>query len=416
MSKLLPRPYQMQGISFLSGLKRAMLADAPGLGKTLQAAAAAEKPALITTPTYLVEQWASFLAEQYPEDTVSVAVGSRAKRDAALDVKADWYIINHQMLRTYAMPKVTTFIVDESHHFKSHKAQMSQDALVVAVQVPRVYLLTATPVVREPDDLFMQLRLIAPLRFTSYDNFVDAYCNVIWGPFARMVVGLKPGTNFKDIMKLYVLGRTYEEVRLQLPQLIEQKMTIQPEAALQRHYKEAKRNYRLDDRVLSNPLEVLRELRRMTVCPQKIDAIAGLVEDSPGSSVVFCWFRETAAVLAKKLDAPMITGEMQPRERRAIALKKYPCIVATIASLSEGIDLSFAKTVIFAEQDYTPGRMYQAVSRVHRWTENLDPVRVFYVLMRGTVDEVIHRCVDRRVSSVQQVLSMALSEDFIEAL
>jgi len=411
MSKLVPRPYQEQGIAFLSRLKRGMLADAPGLGKTLQASGAAVKPVLVTAPTYLVEQWANFIAEQYPEDRVSLAIGTRAKRTKALDTPADWFIINHQMLRSYDMPKVETFIIDESHHFKSHRAEMSIDALCVAIQVPRVYLLTATPVVREPDDLFMQLRLIDPLRFTSYDKFVDAYCNVIWGPFARMIVGLKPNTNFKDIIRLYVLGRTYEEVKLQLPDLIEQNLTITPEPSLLMRYRRAKKEYRLDGRILNSPLEVLRELRRLTVCKQKLEVIKALVEDTPGCCVIFCWFRETATALAEILEAPMITGEMQPRERRKIALEKHKVIIATIASLSEGIDLSFAKTVIFAEQDYTPGRMHQAISRVHRWTTDLEPVRVFYVLMRYTVDEVIHRCVDRRISNAQEILAMALLEE-----
>ena len=412
MSKLTLRPYQSQGVAFLATIKRAMLADAPGLGKTLQASSAAIKPVLITAPTYLVEQWANFLAEQYPEDRISLAVGSRAKRTKALDTPADWFIINHQMLRTYDVPKVTTFIVDESHHFKSHRAEMSQDALTVALQVPRVHLLTATPVVREPDDLYMQLRLLDPRRFKSYDQFVDAFCNSYWGPFGRQISGLKKGTNFAEIIKLYVLGRSYEEVKLQLPTLIEQKLTITPDAALLSRYRRAKLQYRLDNRIINSPLELLRELRRLTVCKQKLDVIQALVEDTPGCSVIFCWFRETAAALAQLLNAPMITGEMQPGERRTVALEKHKVIVATIASLSEGIDLSFAKTVIFAEEDYTPGRMFQAISRVHRWTTDLDPVRVFYVLMRQTVDEVIHHCVDRRISSAQMVLALALQESY----
>jgi len=388
-----------------------MLADAPGLGKTLQAATAVEKPVLITAPTYLIEQWADFLREQYPEDRVSLAIGSRAKRTKALDTPSDWFIINHQMLRSYDLPKVATFVIDESHHFKSHRAEMSLDALTVALQVQRVYLLTATPIVREPDDLFMQLRLIDPRRFTSYDRFVDAYCQSYWGPFGRQISGLKRGTNFKEVLQLYVLGRTYEEVKLQLPDLIEQKLTITPEPGLAARYKRAKQTYRLDNRILESPLEVLRELRRLTVCKQKLEVIQALVEDTPGCSVVFCWFRETAAALSQMLQAPMITGEMKPEERRQMALAKHKCIVATIASLSEGVDLSFAKTVVFAEQDYTPGRLFQAVSRVHRWTTDLAPIRVIYVLMKGTVDEVIYRCVGRRVSSAQEVLALALQEE-----
>jgi hypothetical protein len=308
------------------------------------------------------------------------------------------------------MPKVETFIVDESHHFKGHEAEMSQDALIVALQVPRVYLLTATPIVREPDDLFMQLRLLDPIRFKSYDRFVDTYCNSYWGPFKRIVAGLKQNTDFKETVALYALGRTYEQVRLQLPDLIEQKLIITPDAAFTARYQRAKQEYRVDARVLNSPLELLRELRRMTVCPIKLEVVKALVDDTPGAVVVFCWFRETAQQLATLLEAPLITGAIKPQDRRILALEQHKCIVATIAALSEGVDLSFAKTVIFAEQDYTPGRMHQAISRVHRWTADLEPVRVFYVLMKHTIDEVIHRCVDRRISSMNEILSLALDD------
>jgi SWI/SNF-related matrix-associated actin-dependent regulator 1 of chromatin subfamily A len=408
---LIPRPYQVEGIAFLAGKKRAMLRDAPGLGKTLQASEAATKPVLVCSPSYLTDQWAEFIRNQFPDDRIAFAQGSRVQRTEALNTPADWYIINHQMLRTYDVPVVNTFIVDESHHMKSHKAEQSQDALVVALQVPNVFLLTATPIIREPDDLYMQLRLIAPNVFRSYEKFVSTYCNVVQSPFARMVVGLRKGTDLGKVLAKYSLGRTYEDVKLQLPDLIEANMLIYPERPFVTRYRAAKIDYRLDDRVLNSPLEVLRELRRLTVCEQKVSAIADLVEDSPGCVVVFCWFRETARILSERLRAPLITGDVKPNDRRVVALQQHKCIVATIAALSEGVDLSFAKTVIFAEQDYTPGRMQQAVSRVHRWTTDLAPVRVFYAMMKGTIDEIIHRCVDRRISSAMEVLRLALAND-----
>jgi len=409
---LIPRPYQLEGIEWLASKRRAMLVDAPGLGKTLQAAEAAIKPVLISAPSYLTEHWAEFIYEQFPGDSISLAMGDRTRRTKTLQRDADWYIINHQMLRTYDMPKgIQTFIVDESHHMKSHKAEMSQYALIIALQVPRVYLLTATPIIREPDDLFMQLRLLDPVTFDNYERFVSAFCNRTWGPFQFEIHGLKRGTNFNKIYAGYSLGRTYEQVKLDLPELIESKLILTPPPDFIAKYRKAKTDYLLDDRVLNSPLEVLRELRRMTVCPQKVDAIKALLEDSPGKSVVFCWYRDTAALLGEALNAPVITGALKPSDRRMLALKRNDCIVATIASLSEGVDLSFCRTVVFAEQDYTPGRLHQAISRVHRFSADVTPVRVFYALMKGTVDEVIHHCVDRRISSVYEVLAMALKEE-----
>src|SRR5690242_2397775 len=64
---LKPREYQIDGINFLKNNKRAILADAPGLGKTFQSCEAAVLPALVTCPLTLVQQWAEFIVDQYPD-------------------------------------------------------------------------------------------------------------------------------------------------------------------------------------------------------------------------------------------------------------------------------------------------------------------------------------------------------------
>jgi hypothetical protein len=91
--------------------------------------------------------------------------------------------------------------------------------------------------------------------------------------------------------------------------------------------------------------------------------------------------------------------------------------VATMASLSEGVDLSYGRTVIFCETDYTPGRNYQALSRVirHR-TEgeatpdnNNDPVVCYWCRYAGTVDQQIFETQKSRTNgSALQVLKEAL--------
>src|SRR6266568_2631499 len=67
-----PRAYQIEGAQRLLDAKRFILGDDAGLGKTLEAAMAARLPALIVCPTYLVWQWAEFLEEQYPDDTIAI--------------------------------------------------------------------------------------------------------------------------------------------------------------------------------------------------------------------------------------------------------------------------------------------------------------------------------------------------------
>ena len=93
------RPYQEKGVEFLKTRRRAMLRDAPGLGKTIQALRAAEIPVLISCPTYAMQQWADVIRSEYPSHKVVQAVGTRQEREKALKSKYDWLIVNHEMFQ-----------------------------------------------------------------------------------------------------------------------------------------------------------------------------------------------------------------------------------------------------------------------------------------------------------------------------
>lgn len=406
---LRPRPYQLEGIRFLQDKQRAMLTDAPGLGKTLQASEAAVRPVLVAAPTYLTEQWYDFLTEQYPNDRVLLSEGVSRDRQDILKIPAQWYIINIEMLRTYVMPKVETFIIDESHHVRGRDSQQARGALAVAMLTPRVYLLSATPIIKEPDDLFMQLRLIDGPNFKSYYVFIDKYCKTLNTPWGTKVMGAKNPLEVRLLLRRYALGRSYKEVGLQLPKLIEQNIVVTPTADFKRKYKEVKEGYSFEDMELTSLQQAYQVLRHMTLCKEKLQVLDSLIQDVAHNEnvVIFCWYRVTAKALGEHLKAAVVTGEVASNERRVLA-KSSRITVATIASMSEGVDLSRARVVIFFEEDYTPGIMKQALSRVHRYSEDDTPIRAYTIYMKGTVDEVVHNAVLRRRTSIREIMREAL--------
>lgn len=411
--KLIPRDYQEKGIQFLTTKKRALLFDDPGLGKTLQAAMAAERPVLVACPTYLVEQWAEFIRQQFPDDIIAYTTGgSQYKRLKDLNDSGSphWYVVNVQMLRTYSFPPVRTFIIDESHHVRNRNAQQSRAAFDIAVQTPRVYLLTATPIYREVDDLFYQLRIIAPAVFTSYNRFVEMYCMQEYAPYKNKVVGARSSYTIRKLLERFAIGRSYKDVGLQLPRLIEKDIRLTMPTNLMKAYKQIKEEYRLMHITFSNAGAALQALRMATVCKDKLDAAKDIVDDNKGHrAVIFCWYQDSAHALGKVLKAPVITGEISVTERVNIAKGNHKVIVATMASLSEGVDLSAYKLLIFFEEDYTTGQMYQALSRAVRYSSDLSPVQAYYIMMKNTVDEAVHRMRKRRNASAEQILAEALN-------
>jgi len=416
------RQYQKEGIKVLRENKRYMLTDAPGLGKTLQAAHAADPPVLVACPTYLMFQWKEVILSEWPDAVVKVALGTHSERQRTLDESFDWMIINHEMFQSrkignkkseYNIPYARTLIIDESHHFKSPKASQSVRAREYAKKCERVYLLTGTPIVKNPDDLFMQLSIISPNVFKSYWNFLDQFCTVQRTPWGFKVLGVKNKNYLARVLSRYMLGRTYQDVGMELPPLIENKVSIPMSPARVALYKKVRDGFNMFENDLDlNPLEVIRHLRMLTHCDEKTSALVDLLEDA-GPSVIFTWYRDVALSLSDALGVPCIAGHIPASDRPSIAKSASSHIVCTIASMSEGVDLSRYSTVIFYEGHMSPGTVEQAQCRVHRYG-SVEPVRTFHMLMTGpikTIDEIIFQSLSDRELSIREIMLRALGRN-----
>lgn len=409
---LIPRPYQQEGTAFLWKKKRALLIDSPGLGKTLQAMNACECPTLVACPTYLVEQWSEVLQSQFPTMTVASAPQGAPKltRLAALSKPADWFVVNIEMLRSYNFSQFKTFIIDESHHVRGRHAQQTKAALEIAKTCERVYLLTATPIYKDIDDLYAQLQIIDPKTFTSYYKFVKQFCNYNETPYGITITGAKSKLALRVLLSRYAIGRSYRDVGLQLPDLIDSTVKVRMQPAVARNYNDLRRDYRLNDITFSSAGALLQGLRQFVVAT-KLDGLQQVIADIPRGTytIVFTWYRESAFTIAKMLNTLPITGDISIAERLKIAKAGLHTIVATMASMSEGIDLSTYKNVIFFEQDYTYGMMHQALSRVRRYSSQPSPVHSTTLLVKGTVDEIINRRLNDRTVTEEQILREALN-------
>jgi superfamily II DNA or RNA helicase len=434
----IPRAYQVQGIEFLRQQKRAILGDAPGLGKTFQATEAAELPCVISCPLPLVDQWKEFLEDQYPLAAISVAAyGNIVQRDAALEqfkARGGWLIMNHDLWRRAYIPDAATLIVDEMHHFKSKDPARSKMLLAYSKRVERIYGLTATLVYKDVGDLWFPLHILDPKRWSSYWDFLQRFAVTSNYGYGVKVVKTRNKALLDRELEPYVIQRTYASVGMQLPDRIDKHVILRMDAAEKKRYDTLRDFYRLqlgdegEFKRLFNAGAVLHELRKMTITPKKLDEVAELVEEAQIATsrpvTVFVWYQDTAARVVEHLgkrgiEAVEITGELEPAKRRTLA-QGSAVTVATMASLSEGVDLSYGRTVVFCETDYTPGRNYQALSRVirHRTegedesSPNNDPVVCYWCRYAGTVDQNIFETQKARTNgSALQVLREALGMD-----
>jgi len=461
----IPRPYQVDGALWFQDQKRAMIFDQPGLGKTLQGSLALTVPAIISCPGYLVHQWCDFLELEYPQWRIARIHGalSRAKRQELLDdPEYDVYVLNHEMwaLRrepykggpepkrsdpdysysrwwdwkeskaahkssaptiTYNWPKVETIIIDESHHFRNRKASQSLGLFAQTRNTPNVFLLTATPQYKDVRDWWHQLHIMDPDKYSAYWRWCDKYVrfsgenNSIVKVYSYMVKELQA-----EIGKL-AIGRTYDDVGLYLPDIIEMPVRIDWHPDLYKHYKSLRDKYAIltnnGKEIDFDPMSVLRVLRILTANPQKTDLVKQIIEDTPGDEpiICFCWYRDTANELRNDLaevtTSRYISGLYSQKERVEFAdetSSRVKCV--TMSSMSEGVDWSNASTVIFYELDYVPGKVYQALSRVRRFstTGKREPIRVYYPMLKNSVDEAVFEAYNERHGDAKRVLRRAL--------
>ncbi|XP_047966683.1 DNA annealing helicase and endonuclease ZRANB3 isoform X2 [Salvia hispanica] len=213
-------PFQVDGVRF--GLRRGgrcLIADEMGLGKTLQAIAIAacfrkEGSILVVCPAILRYSWAEELERWFPfclpSDIHLVFRGP--DNPARLAKLPRIVVISYTMLRRLRSSMLeqdwVTLIVDESHHLRCSKQSSEKDELQVvldvATKVKHLILLSGTPSLSRPFDIFHQINMLWPglLGKGKYD-FAKTYCSL------KEFHG-RQGSVFK-------IRRLKEHVLLQLP-------------------------------------------------------------------------------------------------------------------------------------------------------------------------------------------------------
>lgn len=480
-TQLIPRQYQISGIDYLTTLNvaaseiahasgaeatcaRHILSDSPGAGKTPQSIWASlllapdpRQSIMILCPAHLAKQWFDYLVQYFPEHRTIWLEGSRQARQRDANNKAKFYICSIQSLRQefyydmlvtlYIKQMVRCTIIDESHYVKNKDAVTSQRAKTLTRPgfCPHVILLTATPIVKEADDLYSQLRICDPHTFHRFDLFMNSFCWFNLGAWGYQNVQLRKDAHLH--LTSWLWGRTYKDIGLELPPLISYTQTHDMISGRRKVYDDLRTYWAAQFSGAETPLtagsamEVMHMLRRITASPDKAADLCSFIEDDPGPYLIATSYKLSAALLSQEitklgLTPHVITGDVPADDRRLVcqlANKPTDVIIATITSISEGVDLSHCNTVYFYEEDWTSGKMYQFLARVrrHRNTEGLGmaiedaadggfahlhidqdpndrPVLVRYFHANKTIDQHIHLVRNNRSTNIKDIIKVEL--------
>ncbi|KAI5067216.1 hypothetical protein GOP47_0017744 [Adiantum capillus-veneris] len=186
-------PFQLEGVKF--GLRRGgrcLIADEMGVGKTIQAISLAacyskEGSILVACPASLRLMWAEELERWLPFMSpldVHLVFGHKTKiPDEAKTPRV--VVISYTMLRRLRKDmmarKWALLIVDESHNLRCTRGKVECEEtttiLAIAQNIKRIVLLSGTPSLSRPFDIFHQINIVSPglLGRSKYD-FAKSYC------------------------------------------------------------------------------------------------------------------------------------------------------------------------------------------------------------------------------------------------
>ena len=433
-------PFQKAGVYSLEPLSTGILADDPGLGKTIQSIAWAKKkgngPRLCIVPAAVKLNWEREIRRACPGDDILVigaenssTVGRLGRLFGTPDsVIVNYEIVGHKGKRAKAGSKVDesktrrcrgcngilainrsssgvhealctqkfeTLLMDEAHFIKSTTAQRTKGTVSISKGIVNKLAITGTPIQNRPLELYPILVAIERIPASGYKEFTQRFCSPTkkWIGHGRYVWDYKGASNLdelKELLRPFMVRRLKSEVLKELPEKIYTNMPVE--------YDDRAVYARAEDRYVatlgtSNVLGALQNLRVVSA-EQKIGAAKEILESvvqEGKKALVFCCYLKPLHELARCFKSSvLLTGEERP-EKRQETIDKFQenkfCRLAFCSTMAAGtgINLTAAEKVIFIDLPWTPAVKRQAEDRCHRIGQR-SSVEVVNLLGRDSVD------------------------------
>eukprot|EP00759_Apiculatamorpha_spiralis_P016034 PhF_6_TR2243/c0_g1_i4/m.3822/K14440/SMARCAL1, HARP; SWI/SNF-related matrix-associated actin-dependent regulator of chromatin subfamily A-like protein 1 len=429
------KPFQRKGLEFAVNRNgRVFLGDEMGLGKTIQAIAIAsyyyrDWPLLVVCMSSLKHTWKSefqkWLPALNPEKIHLVQNRNPIPENVSVVIIS--FTMVHNCETQLMMRPFQTIIIDESHCLKDSRTKRTIAVTKISKPAKHIMLLSGTPALARPIELFSQLNLILP-DIVPFKAFADRYC-------APMNTGFGGRSNYNGHSHLaelqWLLHRTVLIRRLKKDVLKELPAKIRQEIQIEITDKERKMMHKQINALKEtgeggggkplskNGLELFFMSSRAKA-PAVCEYVSDLME-SGEKFLIFAHFTEmlNSIELVVKRECEKdnrdwsyirIDGHTPELGRHNMVetfRQNDNCRVAVLSVTAAGTGLTFTpcSVVVFAELHWTPSVLAQAEDRVHRIGQQ-DCCTAIYLLAEGTIDEVLWPKLQEKFQVCSEVLDL----------
>ena len=416
--------FQKDGISFgIQRKGRFLLADEMGVGKSIQAIGVAllykeNWPVLIICPSSLKLVWRDEILKWIPDinkDKINIQVFKSSKDPFKNGEK--FYIMSYDLttkLEKKIIEKNFNFIIaDEAHYLKSPDAKRTKCLIPIIQTSKRVLLLTGTPILSRPVELYPLLTMLRPDLFHNFKAFGVRYCNPKKNFYGTDWTGSSFAKELNYILKNIMIRRLKKDVMSQLPPKKRQKVEIQTDAKVIKQITAININsenlFQKLEEINSNPNSNIIYDEDESKDSSKIQGVKDYIHyllDNKCKFLVFAHHKIMLdaleeEVIKMKIDYIRIDGKVKIEKRREYVNKfqtDETCLVAilSITACYTGITLTAASTVVFSELHMTPAVMIQAEDRAHRIGQEHECVNIHYLYGPQTLDEVLFKMLNQK--------------------
>lgn len=439
--------FQELGIKHLAGKRRAVLADAMGLGKTIQTIGAVEslydagrvKRALVICPSSVKHNW---MMEVRACTSHNATILHNLKSinqfilngDDSLFVIASYELVQRN-IESIQTQKFDVVIIDEAQRVRNFETKTW--AAIRSIKSDYLFVLSGTLIENKLNDLFAIMELIDPDVLGPRWKFESTYFKTVGDRFG----GYHQLKNLRERVGPYILRRNKEEVLKDLPPMTE--VTIYcpmntEQAHLEGNYRETAQrllamsstrelsfaekqilnNCLLKARQACNAVELCKPDHPKPGSP-KLEEFQRVVEDicrdSNQKVLVFSEWIEMLKLAAKKLEH---LGLEYTMFNGTIAVQKRPKLIEEFLQSPNkrvflstdaggvGLNLQEASNVIHLDIPWNPARLDQRNGRVHRINQKNNCYITYFVSENG-----IERGIEAVLKSKRGIRSASLNED-----
>jgi len=453
--------YQKAGIQFALGRAGTLIADEMGLGKTIQAiglvnADASVKRVLVVCPASLRINWKRELTKWL---TRNLTIG--AVTDGKNWPDTDIVLINYELLSKHEGNVTGTewdlAVVDESHRVKNDKAACTK--VFAQIKAKRRVAMTGTPILNRPNELFTSLLWLDPKRWTYTDkqgktrskkfSFEVRYCDGHRGQFGWYNEGATHLDELQEVLRSScMIRRLKADVLTELPAKIRSVIELEGDANAKRAakaelekwqgfqaeiaeaeaavaaakdqeaYEAAIGQLKEAQGAAFDSMSLVRHETAVAKVPMVLDFVREVLEGETDKVVVFAHHQDVVDALVAGLadfGAVKVYGGMSDKAKQASVdgFQKdagVRVIVGNIQAMGVGYTLTASSHVVFAELDWTPGKVSQAEDRCHRIGQ-LSSVLVQHLVLEGSLDAYMAQMIVDK----QRVITAALDKDAVKA-